>query len=233
MEYEVEIPTDDGHIIHGTLNSTGCNSKGIIIFVHGITGNQHEHQYYNAPAFFNPKGYDIFRFDQYSGEKKARKLRECCLTTHANDINTVLSHYKNNENIIVVGHSLGCVAMTKADLSPANKIVLWDPTNGMKDLAAKGGIKGANNKSYLDWALTFEISEEMVSEWKAFDEKEHNFLNDPKYYFIFAGAYDKFEHWAHSIDSKNSIIVPKATHRFVEEGTLLQAYEAMLTFIEK
>lgn len=68
----MEISAYDGHSIYGTLNSYGEKKNKLIVFVHGLSGNQHEHQYFNAVPFFCSRGYDVFRFDFYGGRGKCR-----------------------------------------------------------------------------------------------------------------------------------------------------------------
>ena len=55
MEQFLKLDTSDGHVIHGTLNSLESKKDKLIIFVHGLSGSQSEHHYFNAPAYFCPQ----------------------------------------------------------------------------------------------------------------------------------------------------------------------------------
>jgi pimeloyl-ACP methyl ester carboxylesterase len=72
MQKELQFITVDNYTIYGTLDS--ASSDTLIIFIHGLTGNQYEHHYFNAVPFFNNHDYDTFRFDLYSKRKNARQL---------------------------------------------------------------------------------------------------------------------------------------------------------------
>ncbi|PJE58563.1 MAG: hypothetical protein COU81_00030 [Candidatus Portnoybacteria bacterium CG10_big_fil_rev_8_21_14_0_10_36_7] len=138
METSIKIPTNDNHIIYATLNSHESKKNKLIIFVHGLTGSQNEHHYFNAVKFFCPKGYDTLRFNLYTSKPQARQLSECDISTHAKDINTVINFIKNDyTEIYLIGHSLGCPSIWNANISHAKKIIYWDPTKGMKSLEEK------------------------------------------------------------------------------------------------
>ena len=92
MEKQINLKTKDGHIIYGHLNSSEKSDK-LIIFVHGLTGNQTEQHYNNAPRFFNDKGFDTFRFDLYSPRTSARKTTEVSLKEHIEDLRQVIEHF--------------------------------------------------------------------------------------------------------------------------------------------
>ncbi len=54
MEEEIQLKTKDNHIIYGTINSKQ-SSKTLLVFVHGLTGDQYEHHYFNAVPFLQKK----------------------------------------------------------------------------------------------------------------------------------------------------------------------------------
>ena len=114
--------------IYGVFDQK-IKSDKIIIFVHGLTGHKNVHQFYNAVNFFNNKKFVTFRFDLYSSEKSGRKLENCTIATHSEDLNQVIKYFKNKfSNIYLVGHSLGGPTILEADLENIKKIVLWDPS---------------------------------------------------------------------------------------------------------
>ncbi|PID31683.1 hypothetical protein CR970_04450, partial [Candidatus Saccharibacteria bacterium] len=127
MRSKIELKTSDNHIIYGTLDAIG--GKTLLIFVHGFTGHQNEHHFFNAASFFTERGFDTFRFDLYSKNKGGRSLSSCSLTDHSDDVNLVIDNFKDKyETLVLIGHSLGGLVLLKTDLTNVSKIVLWDPT---------------------------------------------------------------------------------------------------------
>lgn len=55
MQKEVRIKTTDKKTIFGTLDTPEGKSKGLIIFVHGLTGHRNEHIFFNAAKYFTKK----------------------------------------------------------------------------------------------------------------------------------------------------------------------------------
>lgn len=55
MQKEVRIKTTDKKTIFGTLDTPKGKSKGLIIFVHGLTGHHNEHIFFNAAKYFTKK----------------------------------------------------------------------------------------------------------------------------------------------------------------------------------
>jgi predicted alpha/beta-fold hydrolase len=99
MEKNVKLKTGDGHVIHGTLNTGTKTSKILVIFVHGLTGHQHEHNFHTAASQFPKKGVDVFRFSLYTDEKGGRRLSACTIQTHAEDLNIVTKHFRKNTKL--------------------------------------------------------------------------------------------------------------------------------------
>ena len=125
MQEKTELKTEDNHIIYGTLDSN--NNSNLLIFIHGFTGSQNEHHYFNAVPFFTKNNFDTFRFDFYSKNKNGRSLSDCSLTDHSNDLNLIINNFKDKyDKLILIGHSLGSLVILKSDLSNVSKIILWD-----------------------------------------------------------------------------------------------------------
>lgn len=237
MEHEIEIKTPDNHIIYGTLNSLPEDNENLIIFVHGLSGNQYEHHYFNAVSFFNKKGFNVFRFDFYAREPKARPLIQSTITTHAKDLESVIKHFQNKyKSIVVVGHSLGALAILNADLSRISKIVLWDPTTNFKDIKEKSGSFNADLDKYiLHWGMDILLSKEMAEEWKKSNLNELIDKLTIPCKFVFAGDEGKYVLWKpflEKIKVKNeTAIVEGATHCFYEEGTEQKLFEETLKWL--
>ncbi|MCK5630175.1 MAG: hypothetical protein KAI26_06140 [Nanoarchaeota archaeon] len=237
MQKEIQLKTKDNHIIYGTLNSEQ-KSQTLLIFVHGLTGTQDEHHYFNAVPFFTKRNFDTFRFDLYSKNPNARRLIECSITTHSEDLKLIIDFFKNRyENLILISHSLGALVILSTDLSDISKIVLWDPTAGFNDIKEKGGVYNPELDKYiLNWRMDIIIRKQMVEEWKSLTpDRLVNRITVPCK-FIFAGNYNKYQLWKPFLDKikvKNeSVIVEGATHGFIEEGTEQKLFNETLTWIK-
>ncbi len=128
MEKQISISLKDNKKLYATLN-TALKPKGIIIFVHGLTGHANEHQFYNSARYFPKQGYSTLRLNLYSSQKNARKLSECTVRIHASDIlKAVEKARKYHDKIHIVGHSLGGPSILLAQLQNVQSITFWDPT---------------------------------------------------------------------------------------------------------
>lgn len=238
MQTEIQLKTPDNHVIYGTLDSKE-KSQSLIIFVHGITGNQNEHQYFNAAPFFTEKGFDAFRFDFYPREPNVRSLSEISITSHTQDLKLIIDNFKEKyQDLILIGHSLGGLVILNTDLTDISKIVLWDPTTGFSDIKEKQGSYSSDLDKYiLHWGMDIIVSKQLIEEWKSLDinnlvEK----LNTPCK-FIFAGNTDKHKLWQpflEKIKTKNEIVeIENATHCFTEEGTEQKLFQETFNWIKK
>jgi len=160
--------------IYGVLDQKHKTNK-LIIFVHGLTGHKNEHHFYNAAKFFTDKKFATFRFDLYTGKKGGRRLENCTISTHSDDLNQVISYFKKKFKVIyLVGHSLGGPTVLGANLKDIQKIVLWDP-------AARLNMEVTKDWCFFDkkigayivyWGVSFIIGKKMIDEWKELDYGE-------------------------------------------------------------
>jgi len=236
MRDKIELKTEDNHVIYGTLDSS--DSKTLLIFVHGYTGSQNEHHYFNAVPFFTKHNFDTFRFDFYSKNKNGRSLSNCSLTDHSNDLNLIIKNFKDKyDKLIVIGHSLGGLVILKSDLSNVSKIILWDPTTPFKDLKHRNATYDSKLDKYVEKGkMDFYVGKELFDEWMSSDyNKLVTSLNTPCK-IIFAGNNNKFELWQPYLDKfqvKHELVtVENATHGFIEEGTEQRLFEETLKWIE-
>jgi len=237
MENKIVISTKDKHKIYGTLNSSKRNTT-LLIFVHGLSGNQYEHQYFNAVPFFTKKGFDTYRFDFYQRAPKARQLSKSSVATHVKDLEAIIKHFKNKYNkIILIGHSLGGYVILKTNLSDIFRIVLWDPAAGYNKQQDKYITFSPSLKKYiLSWGIDIIIGKQMIKEWKE--------ANNPKSLiekiqipckFIFAefGTYKHWKPFSNMIKVKNEFVIIKgADHCFCKEGTEQKLFMETLKWIK-
>ena len=92
MEKQIKIPIANKKYIYGTLR--GSLKNPLLVFVHGFTGYKDEHIFFNGARFFEKKGFSTFRFDLYNWNKDARKLEDCTLSLHGEDLDTVIKYLR-------------------------------------------------------------------------------------------------------------------------------------------
>jgi len=233
MEEKVNIDTGDGHIIYGTLDRPAAATDKLVIFVHGITGSQKEHQFYDAARFFPANGYATYRFNLYSRDPGGRVLSDISLTTQSKDLDTVISHFKAKfGRLFLVGHSLGGPTIMWADIKLIQAIVLWDPslTPPVETFRYVEPLK----KYVAKWQFEFIISPEMIEEWKSARSLVPRITKPVR--IIFAGNYSIKETWTNALaeipaehDSKT---VEGASHGFDEEGAQAQLYIRTLEWLD-
>ncbi|MDP4000732.1 MAG: hypothetical protein Q8P83_00605 [bacterium] len=239
MEKRLTLKTEDNFTIYGTLNNSSVASSKLIIFVHGLTGSQNEHQYFNAVPFFTKQGFDTFRFDLYSRGDNARQLSNCSITIHAQDLTTVVNYFKDTyDQVFLVGHSLGVPVVLHTNLAPITKIILWDPTSGMKSLEEKKCVYNEKLEKYiLNWGKEIILGQNMIDEWKKTSNLKAlvDKITKPCK-FVFAGNGNKYEAWKPYLKlikvPYEFAVVSGATHIFLEEGTEKKLFDETLKWLQ-
>ena len=243
MEVVIKIKTPDKYTIFGTLNKTITKSNKLIIFVHGLTGNQNEHLFFNASRFFPKNGLDVFRFNLYDGRKGTRSLVDCTVRVHAQDLNQVIKRFRNNYNsIFVIGHSLGGPTILKSNTGLVDGIVLLDPTSMPFLLDVVEGTKSslkfikALNAYTFDWGTTFLLGKEMSKEFGTLNLKKlMKKINKPiKLIFAEKGnaKYGK-RFFQYANQPKELTIIKGASHCFDEEGTEEKVFKEIMDWLER
>ena len=172
MEKELEIKTSDKKFIYGTLLSATKKSKSLIIFVHGFTGHQNEHIFFNGANFFIEKGFDTFRFNLYAGGKKSRHFRDTKISLHGKDVTTVIKNFrKSYQKIYLVGHSYGGTALLFTDQSLVDGFIFWDASY----ITSKDTLEvikyNRSLKAYiLDWGIEIVVGKGFIEELKKFPD---------------------------------------------------------------
>ena len=237
MRKDMKIPTKDGFNIYGTLDS--CESRRLIIFIHGMTGNKDEHHYFNAASFFNKRGFDTFRFNFYSRKKDSRQLVDSTLTTHIDDLNAVIDKFTGDyDETILISHSFGGILVPNVELSKVSKIVFWDPSSGFNNLEDKSiTYERSMDKYRLNWGKTILVNKLLIEQWMAVSVEELVDKVTVPCKFIFAGNNNKEDIWGPQLDKikvpyKTSAI-EGASHQFVEEGSEEKLFEETLKFISR
>ncbi len=171
VEKKWDIGTPDSHRIHGVRNSSGEDVRSAVFIVHGLTGNMYEYTLKRAADFLSQK-HDVYRFNLYDGEPGARRLLDCTLQTHADDLNTVLDHFSASyEKIFLIGHSYGGPTIMIARSRRVTAVSLWDPSFDLKSLSSKfANIYDEKDEFVIiNWGVATLIGKKMYREKENFD----------------------------------------------------------------
>lgn len=240
MEERIKIKMPDRKRIYGTLNYRKKTNK-LIIFVHGLTGHQNEHLFYNATKFFPEKEFATFRFNLYGWEKDAQKFRNCTLGKHTENVNTIINFFKRKySSLYLVGHSLGAPTILLSDCNYAKAVVLLDPSYSFREFI--GGITKYDKKLgeyILDGAYEVVVRDEMYKSLTTdfpdvfkLVRKVHRPIKiiAAGKGLLLAGA-KKYLKSANN--PKELVIIKNATHCFDEEGTEEKLFKETLSWIKK
>lgn len=215
-------------------------SRTLLIFVHGLTGYQNEHIFYNGARYFAERGINTFRFNLYSGERGGRTLINCGLSTHASDLNIVAKFFRKDfYKIFVAGHSLGGITVLLADNNLVDGIILWDSSFTM----GKDSKKCVRYNKCLDaylirWGTEFLLGKKMYSEWRTFPKPRIVIarINKPiKIIVAGAGRLIKAgqEYFKYAKEPKEFTIIKGAGHNFNEDDTAQKLFVSTYSFIKK
>ena len=222
-----------------TLSSVP-QSKGLILFVHGLTSSQDEPIFREAERFFNEKQYSTFRFSFYGDLEGERKLTDITLHDHITDVNNII-HFLSLQGfskIFLVGHSYGGIVNLYVNHDMIAWILMWDSS-----LWGEGLLNDVyldqQGKYYIDrWnGYRFYINENFYKDFQISSEvylKKIKGISLP--IKIMAAEYGLVQaakkYYESAQDPKELSLVTWADHRFLEHwmDSLLQE---SLEWIEK
>lgn len=238
MEKQLKIPLSNKKFIYGLLRD--ALEKSLVIFVHGFTGDRNEHQFFNGARFFKKHGFSSFRFNLYDWKNDARKLEECTLSLHGQDLDTVVEHFRKEgaKKIFVVGHSFGGVTVLLSRKKDFDAAVLWDPSDEPAIVTKAKYVKELD-RYYVtrDTSYGFTISKEMYEENKKLKPFELiKKLHTPvKVIVAGAGILAKGgkKYFQYANEPKAFAIIPKATHCFDEDGTEKKLFKETLLWFKQ
>lgn len=242
MEELIKIKTPDNHSIYGTLNYHQPKPSKLIIFIHGLTGNQNEHLFFNAAKFFPAKGIATFRFNLYDWRKTQRKFRDCTVALHGKDVTSVVRYFRKKFNkIFLVGHSLGGPSILLSDTSLADGIILWDPAHPQRLRKRDPTVYRYEKKidAYIiHWNVDTIMGKKMYREWMNFPDcgkliskvkKPIKIIVAGKGILVKTGK----EYFKKANFPKAFSSIAKATHCFDEEGTEEELFKETWEWVKK
>lgn len=239
MEKEFKISTSNAKSIYGVLR--GPLKSPLVVFVHGLTGDKNEHQFFNGARFLQRHGLSSFRFNLYGWQKDARKLHHCTLKTHAFDLDRVISYFRGKgiKKVFVVGHSYGGKTILMSQRKDFDVAVLWDPSYGSSAISSSAHyIKSLNGFLELDETpYGYLLGKGMVREAKQSQvEGRIQDLRVPvKIIAAGKGFLVRGSKWYYRAANKpkSLAIIPNATHCFDEYGAEEKLFKETLDWFQK
>lgn len=168
MQKQWFLKTPDKAMVYGVTDFAGeARADKLFVICHGLTGHMDEQQHHAAPAYFNPLGYDVLRFNFYDSMPNARRLDECSISTHAADLKAVLrEHATGYKNVFIAGHSFGGLTVALANPDQATAVSLWDPSFDTEGLFSPGRcpVRKVEDGYLLQWGVQSLIGQGMYDE---------------------------------------------------------------------
>ena len=239
IEKEIKIKTPDKYFIYGTLAKGKRSSPTLVILAHGLVGHQNEHIFFNGSKFLAKSNLDTFRFDFYSGDKGGRTMTDCGISTHVNDLNTVLKYFRPKyRQVLVVGHSLGGMVVVSANLKLLDGIILWESSYNFYGENKLGFKYNKGLKAYVvSWGPEFLVSKKMADEWRTFPPIKNvaSKITVPLQVIVAGkGMLKKAgqEYYKYAKGKKSFSTIAGAGHNFNELGTEEKLFSETLKFIK-
>jgi pimeloyl-ACP methyl ester carboxylesterase len=237
MEKEIKIKTGD-KFIYGTVSFASKKSDRLVIFVHGFTGHRNEHIFFNGSKYFNGKGYDAYRFDLYTGSKKARHFEETSISMHGKDVTTVIKHFKKKyKKIFVAGHSFGGTSLLFVDTSLVDVLCFWDASYVIPQKENKDYVYNKALGAYIiDWGMRYVIGKKFVKELLCFPDcgKLVSKIHAPvKFVVTKTNMKAGKRYLAKANQPKSFAVIPKADHNFNTQKAEQKLFAETLSWFEK
>ncbi|MFA7276206.1 MAG: hypothetical protein WC043_05330 [Pseudobdellovibrionaceae bacterium] len=166
----IYLPTPDGKKIYVCVNRAGDTpSQKAVVIGHGLGGSPNGYVHMMARNYFTERGYDVYRMAYYWDEYGCRKLHECTLAIHAQDMNSVLDFARGqHDKIYVCGHSYGGLTLVFAN-PQADAVSFWDPSyQPWERLWLKSTVSSPDGVNHLlKWEYLITIGSAMYEEGRS------------------------------------------------------------------
>ena len=228
----IRVPVGGGKSVKGYLR--GPLTKPLVIFVHGLTGDPNEHQFYNGARYLEKHGFSTFRYYVYD----SRPLVKATLKTHAADFDAVVEYFRKRtkRKIFAVGHSYGGATILLAKEKDLDGAVLWDPSyKAGKGLSSLLKYDKRLSAYRLRWYVEYLIGKRMVDVDLAtpWEDLGKDVTFPLKVVIAGNGVLRQSRRYAENAQSKSAAeIVPGAGHNFNEDGTAEKLFVATVKWLK-
>ncbi|HEV7467085.1 MAG TPA: alpha/beta fold hydrolase [Candidatus Dormibacteraeota bacterium] len=249
----IPVPGTD-KVIHGLLREVP--GAPLVVLVHCLTGWKNSTKYYLGARALERAGFSSFRFDLYGYADDARKLLDCTVATHADDLDLVLAVLREEQPdrpISVIGHSLGGLTILCSRRQGFDAVVLWDATHSggwqprqaeeHADPAHPYGDESTVWEGSLDcyrlrWGCDILVSEAML---RSYRDPDCNALISQLHRpvkVIAAGA-NAFlrsvqnEYYEHANEPKALAVIEGADHNFETGETMVELFAETVRWLDQ
>lgn len=237
------VTARDGAKIFGITNTPEQSRGRHVVMVHGLACTPYDYQHKRVADALCEKGYDVHRLALYWDEDENRKLHECTLEIHADDVNDVIAaKCADAEKIFLTGHSYGGTTVMIAN-PKADAVSLWDPSFDLNWIWTRKEYEKyrlkSNNTFYGNFATRLEIGNKMLESSLKYDEQAcldlaTNFNKPVQVVFAGDGNLVKKENSYHSRGHKLncSESIPGTKHCFYEGNTCEELIKKTINWFE-
>lgn len=228
----IRISVGGGKSVKGYLR--GPLTKPLVIFVHGLTGDPNEHQFYNGARYLEKYGFSTFRYYLYD----SRPLRQATLKTHAADFDKVVAYFRKRgtRKIFTVGHSYGGPTILLSKQKDLDGAVLWDPSyKAGKGLSSILRYDKRLRVYRLRWYVEYLLGKTMVdvdltTPWKDLG-KDVTF--PLKVLLAGKGVLRRSRRYAENTQGKSGYeVIEGASHCFEEDGVAEKLFAATVKWLK-
>jgi pimeloyl-ACP methyl ester carboxylesterase len=210
----------------------------VVVFVHGLGGNMHEHVHYNGARAAEVGGFAALRVNLYGGEADSRNLMDCSVDTHVDDLRVVLEHLRGQgRRIALIGHSLGGLVVQRTDRNLFDAAVLWDPT----DVQTKH-FSDWDDATFMDeigmwvmhWGVDCLVSAELADSWWRGEPDRHDLEHPTKVICAGNNSWLKLacRRYADAQSGPSTLVeIPNADHCFNTEDSAEQLHAETMSWL--
>lgn len=241
-EEKQSIPINNKLNIYGILNIPERPiNQTIIIFVHGLAASMNSHFFFNGSRYLNSKNYTTFRFDFYSSKSDARKLGNCSVQDHIDDLNKVIEYFSEiYSKIFLIGHSLGGPICINSRHDKVTSMCLWDPAlmpEGKSRDPQRFYYEKRLDKYLFRTDMDIVLSKDLVEQTNLVNTSILSKINVPTK-IISAGKFPAKEVWNLVFDSikeetKEFYIIENSNHTFDFLGNEEELFEQTYGWLSK
>lgn len=240
QQCQIRVPGIDKQIygiVHGDEDRPG------VVLAHGVAGSVKDVLMVNGARFLHAAGFAVLRFNFYGGEADARKMHECTIPTHVEDLSRALEWMAERQGgrpVSVIGHSLGGMLTLCLESPKLSSAVLWDPTHPSRgDFTKRSDVEWREDRKEWCWdwgGTSLLLTEQYVESWRKTSAEAGASRLAAPLLVISASEGPRAEAGRRYIDLANQdkrfVGIPHADHWFVENGAFAELQKETLAWLD-